>query len=474
MQRQGQGRFGDALQLFADQTFAASKLPAPPERYVALSAYEAVLCVTKHGRNLGVPPEEVALAVAASCIGEKAASGRDLQQLRAEMIPLLARAEAYDQMLAVTNRLLAAGDLSDGEFLTSLRGISADRYWTRGDGMRLGYMMADRLRGTDLEELLLDRLAEAEYDQADYAQAIELNRRLVRDFAQSDNRPRYLSHIGEATKKLGDTEAYRDTCWSLITTYPESAGDLALYFLGYATREQLRWMIENMPHPPEYALMAVASDEYLLGNYEEASELYGAAGVGGDLRMGPNITSTLMWGLCRFHLGDIESARGAFEYLEREGIGSYQDVLAAGPDAEEAYLAIAAYCYGYPGWEWARAVLRRGIEEHPESARLRHALGQLFWRERQTIAARPEAAPLLLSAIEQWEAALELDPGFDAARRDVSRAYWELGQSTQDPGERRRCCAEVVRHWDLVRDPGPESYDFVGHARSYLREAAAR
>ena len=90
------------------------------------------------------------------------------------------------------------------------------------------------------------------------------------------------------------------------------------------------------------------------------------------------------------------------------------------------------------------------------------------------MAALPEAVPLLLSAIEQWEAALELDPGFDPARRDASIAYWELAQGAQDAQEKRRCYAEVVKHWDLVRDPGTESHDFVGHARSYLRETAAR
>lgn len=471
---QRQGRFGDALRLFADQAFDGSSAAAAPERYVTLSAYEAVLCVTRHRRNKRVPDDEVALAAAAACLAEEVASGRDLRQLRVEMIPLLGRAEAYDQMLAVADRLLAAGDLSDGEFHTSLRRISADRRWRRDEGMRLGYMMADRLRGTDLEEVFVHALAEAEYDQRNYPQAVELNRRLVRDFPKSDNAPRYLSRIGEATKKLGDVEAYKDTCWSLITAHPESADGLAMHFAADATGEQLRWMIENVPHPSAYALMTVASDEYLLGNYEEASKLYGGAGVGGDVRTGLSIAPTLMWGLCRFHLGDIESARGAFEYLERERIGSYQEVLAAGPDSEAAYLALAQYCYGYPHWDWGRAIVGRGIEEHPESARLRHALGQLFWRERQPIAARPEAAPLLLGAIEQWEAALALDPGFDAARRDVSIAYWELGQSTQDPGERRRCYAEVVKHWDLVRDPGPESHDFVDYARNSLREAAAR
>jgi hypothetical protein len=177
-----------------------------------------------------------------------------------------------------------------------------------------------------------------------------------------------------------------------------------------------------------------------------------------------------MWGLCRLHLGDIESARRAVESLEAAGIESFREVLAAGPDSEAAYLALARHCYGYPHWGWGRAVVRRGIQEHPESARLRHALGQLFWRERQPMAARPEAAPLLLSAIEEWEAALQLDPALDAARRDVSRAYWELGQRTHDPGERRRCYAEVVKHWDLVRDPGSGSLDFVGHARNQLRE----
>lgn len=471
---QRQDRHNDALRLFADQTLAASRLPAPPERFVALSAYEAVLCVTKHGRGFDVPPEEVALAVAAACTGEKAASGRDLERLRAEMIPLLARAEAYDQMLAVADRLLTAGDLSDDEFLASLREVSGDRYWRQDEGLRLGYMMADRLRGTDLEEAFLRSLAETEYDQRDYAQAVELSRRLVRDFPHSDRVAQSLLRIGEATKNLGDIEAYKDVCWSLITTYPESAGRLALHFVGDATEEQLRWMIGNMPSPPEYALMTIASDEYLLGNYEEASKLYAGAGIGGDLRVGTGITSTLMWGLSRLYLGDIESARGAFEYLERGGIGSYQDVLAAGPDSEAAYLALAQYCYGYPHWDWGRAIVRRGIEQHPESARLRHALGQLFWREREPIAARPEAVPLLLSAIEQWEAALGLDPGFDAARRDVSRAYWELGQSMQDPEEKGRCYAEVVKHCDLVRDPGSESDDFVGHARNYLREVTAR
>ncbi len=470
---QRQGRFGEALRLFADQARALAGTLAPPDRCIGLSAYEAVLCVTKHRQNQRVPEDEVALAVAAACFGEEAASGRDLQRLRAEMILLLARAEAYDQMLAVADRLLSSGDLKDDEFLTSLRWLSGDRYWRQDKAMRLGYLMVDRLRGTDLEEVFARALAEAHYERREYAQAIELNRRLVRDFPQSDDFPRYLSRIGEATQKLGDVEAYKDTCWSLITTYPESAGSLAFQFAGYATDKQHRWMIESMPHPPEYVLMAVAADEYLVGNYEEASKLYDGAGVGGDLRMGTNIASTLMWGLCQLHLGNTESARGALEYLEREGIGSYQDVLAAGPGAEEAYLAIAEYCYGYPSWEWSRAVLRAGIEQHPESARLRHALGRLFWRDRQPIAARPEAVPLLLSAIEEWETALELDPGLDAARRDVSRAYWELGQSTQDPGGKRRCYAEVVKHWDLVRDPGSEPYDFVRHARNYLREAGA-
>ena len=471
---QRQERYDEAARLFSAEVKQPGSAQPMPRRYVSLCALEAVLCITKYQTGRGVPEEVLALAMAAARQGEELTSGPQLQKLRAETLFLFAKANRHEEMLDIADRLLSSGDVADPEFRRLLAPLSNKAILFRGEGKRLGYMVANRFPGTELEEEFLEAVGRAEWS-TDSKKAMEVYELLVEKFPDSKYVPRYLARIAEAAKKLEGIDAFKDRCWQLITEYPAAAGQCAYLFARYASEEQLRWMIGNLPDPPTTVHLALADLEYWQGRYESALEHYLHHGIGGDLRGTAQVRVTLMAGLCRLHLGEMDQAREVFNYLIRRlgtESGLYQQILAEGPESEAAYVAISG------AWRGSRVVLRRGLTKHPRSAQLHHEMGLTFWREYDRERQKDDDASrqLLLNAVREYHSAVDLDPDFKSYRLALSETYCALGRYEQDPDKKKQYYLQAIAHWKVTAGlkpedsllTGPLTPDFLDSARSYL------
>ena len=151
-------------------------------------------------------------------------------------------------------------------------------------------------------------------------------------------------------------------------------------------------------------------------------------------------------------MGDIEEARGDYLAAAR----SYEDAIRLAPDEEQYRLSLALELMRHSNFEAARVVLKQAEELHPESWRLRLALGTLEY-----LAGSPEnATKTLLDAAQ-----LAPDP-------EPALSYLGQIQLDQSGKPDSAALAGICQYADL--HPGAAKIQFYCAALQFHRDYAAQ
>jgi len=439
---------------FAEQALAGVRSGSAPTRYIALSAREGARCVTYYHSPRRATEEQLQLLVRALREAERLASGTDLLRVRAQLLIILGRTGAPEELPPLAEALLRDTRPQDPAHQQVWRALARRPDWIRDETFQAAGEMAARLRGTEAGEELLVALAVEKGRGGDSRGAAETYREVIELYPQSPHLWKYLDAAESAYRELGDEEAYRENCWQLITAYPEEASECARRFARSATEEQIRWIAENVSGLPPNIADPLGHRDYVRGDYASALKCYWSQGIGPPFHAYPDdMLRVLMAGLCQLHLGLRDGAAADLRSVDGWLPGIADEILADGPDSEAAFHAVARFTlkYGYPPLE----ILELGLERYPECAYLHHAVGLGICWEHRGHKADGEG---LVTAVAEIEEALRLDPDLEHANLNLSRAYCDLAEHEADAATRRDHYLKAISAYgrEAARSPDDE------------------